>query len=108
MSWLWEAQVWRTIHRRRGGGYQDNIWSHIIASIGIAAVIFFCKLGISLIHELKTFECVPSLDIAININTLAFAWFQSKYVFIVYPDIASTNGVFQAIHASVQWMLSDA
>ena len=46
--------------------------------------------------------CTYSLDIAININTLAFAWFQSKYVFIVYPDIASTNGVFQAIHASVQ------
>ena len=68
----------------------------------VYAVIFFCKLGISLIHELKTFECVPSLDIAININALAFVWFQSKYVFIVYPDIASTNGVFQAIHASVQ------
>ena len=54
------------------------------------AVIFFCKLGIS------------HVDIAININALAFVWFQSKYVFIVYPDIASTNGVFQAIHASVQ------
>ena len=23
--WLWEAQVWGTIHRRRGGGCQDSI-----------------------------------------------------------------------------------